>query len=159
MTRITAWAAAGVAAVTLTLAPATAGRSLTTTIRAGFRAIAGAATTTTLLPLQLCPDLLRRYYAVGYYYGQPIRSSGGRHACGIHVVVPPDATVWFAGQETNQTGSERVFESPEVVPGPRLLLRHQAQWRGDDGKEITQTRQVDVQANTIVNVDFTVPAL
>jgi uncharacterized protein (TIGR03000 family) len=72
------------------------------------------------------------------------------------VVVPQqDATVWFNGRMTNQTGTVRDFESPALTPGLDFSYDVKAQWRDKDGKEVTRTRHIDVRANSNVTVDFT----
>ena len=75
----------------------------------------------------------------------------------ICVVVPSAARVWIDGQETAQAGGQRNFESPALIPGKEYTYNVTARWTGPDGKEVSQTRQVDVQANASVNVDLTQP--
>jgi len=72
----------------------------------------------------------------------------------IRVTVPAGATVWFDDNKTTQTGSERLFESPPLTPGRHYSYDLKAQWRDQDGKEVTQTRHVDVSANASVSVEF-----
>ena len=51
----------------------------------------------------------------------------------IQVSVPADAKVWFDDSPTEQTGSERSFESPPLTPGKTYSYMITAQWRGPDG--------------------------
>jgi uncharacterized protein (TIGR03000 family) len=76
----------------------------------------------------------------------------------IRVMVPADAKLWFDGEATKQTGSERIFESPPLTPGKAFAYDVKAQWRDQDGKEVTQTRHVVVRANGSVSVEFTLSA-
>jgi uncharacterized protein (TIGR03000 family) len=72
----------------------------------------------------------------------------------IRVVVPDGARVWFDNQPTKQTGSVRNFESPALKPGHEYTYDVKAQWRDQNGKEVTRTRHIDVRANGSVTVDF-----
>jgi uncharacterized protein (TIGR03000 family) len=74
----------------------------------------------------------------------------------MHVVVPPDAKVWFNGSPTQQTGSAREFGSPPLVPGQDYSYDITARWT-ENGQEVTRTRHVDVRANADITVDFTQP--
>jgi len=76
----------------------------------------------------------------------------------MHVIVPPDAQVWFNGSPTQQTGAAREFASPPLVPGQDYTYDITARWTAEGGQVVTQTRHVDVRANTDVTVDFTRPA-
>jgi uncharacterized protein (TIGR03000 family) len=93
--------------------------------------------------------------APSYSYGS---TAAPDNAARIRVVVPPDAQVWFDDRMTQQTGSVRSFESPALTPGRDFSYDVKARWRGRDGKDVTQTRHVDVRANANVTVDFTRPA-
>jgi uncharacterized protein (TIGR03000 family) len=72
----------------------------------------------------------------------------------INVVVPePNAQVSFEGAPTSQGGMVRRFESPEVTPGRDYVYDIRAQWE-QNGRTVTQTRQVRVQAGDVLTVDF-----
>jgi len=71
----------------------------------------------------------------------------------VRVIVPPDAKVWFAGQETTQTGSERDFSSPALTPGKNYYYEVRARWM-QNGKPVDQTRRVKVLANQTTTVAF-----
>jgi uncharacterized protein (TIGR03000 family) len=73
----------------------------------------------------------------------------------IRLIVPPDAKVWFGNSATQQTGSTRFFQSPPLTPGKDYGYDVKVQWRDANGNEVTQTRHVDVRANTESTVDLT----
>jgi uncharacterized protein (TIGR03000 family) len=72
----------------------------------------------------------------------------------IRMVVPANAKVWINDQETQQCGVRRYFDSPPLEAGKEFSYTVTARWCGADGKDVVQTRQVDVQANACVDVDF-----
>jgi uncharacterized protein (TIGR03000 family) len=100
-------------------------------------------------------------YYRGYPYAAPAYPLGAYapaapdNAAHVRVVVPADAQVWFDGNATKATGPVRRFDSPALTPGRQYTYDVKARWRGADGKEVTQTRHVDVAANADVDVDFT----
>jgi uncharacterized protein (TIGR03000 family) len=102
------------------------------------------------------------YYCYAYpsTYVYPVqtyastRSVAPTNTASIRVTVPPSAKVWFDDKKTTQIGSERLFESPSLTPGADYGYDIKAQWRDQDGKEVTQTRHVNVSANASVSVDF-----
>jgi uncharacterized protein (TIGR03000 family) len=65
--------------------------------------------------------------------------------------VPGDAKVWFDGSPTNQTGTMRSFESPPVAVGRDYVYDIRMQWK-PNGKNITQTRRVNVHAGDVINL-------
>jgi len=71
----------------------------------------------------------------------------------VRVIVPPDAKVWFAGQETTQTGTEREFSSPALTPGKSYYYEVRARWM-QNGKPVDQTRRVKVLPNQTTTVAF-----
>jgi uncharacterized protein (TIGR03000 family) len=89
--------------------------------------------------------------APDYAYDSTARDTSAQ----VRVIVPPDAKVWFNDRLTKQTGSERDFASPALTPGRDFSYDVKAQWRDENGKEVTRTRHVDVRANANVTVDFT----
>jgi uncharacterized protein (TIGR03000 family) len=115
------------------------------------------------------------YYAAGpaasYYvtppatpsvYNVPDPSQGGAATqdpvAHILVKVPADAEVWFGQSKTSQTGAQREFVSPQLTPGRDFTYDIKARWT-EDGKEVVQTRQIDVAAGSWKTVDFTKPAV
>ena len=88
-------------------------------------------------------------YAYGAY------SPSQENVARIRLVVPADAQVWFGNEATRQRGATRYFESPPLAPGHQYVYDVKVQWRDQDGREVTRTRQVDVSANANVSADFT----
>jgi uncharacterized protein (TIGR03000 family) len=74
----------------------------------------------------------------------------------IMVKVPADAEVWFGSGKTQQTGAQREFVSPPLGTGKDYSYEIKARWT-QDGKEVVQTRQIDVTAGAWKVVDFTKP--
>jgi uncharacterized protein (TIGR03000 family) len=71
----------------------------------------------------------------------------------VTVRVPSaDAEVWFDDHRTQQAGLERVFESPALQAG-KYSYHVRAKWR-QNGKDMEQTRTVQVQPGQRVMVDF-----
>ncbi len=93
-------------------------------------------------------------YAVAPNYSYGSYAPAADNAARIRVTVPADAKVWFDNKATQQTGTDRQFESPALTPGHSYSYEVKAQWRDNDGKEVTRTRRVDVSANSNVSVDF-----
>jgi uncharacterized protein (TIGR03000 family) len=76
-----------------------------------------------------------------------------RRRAHVTVRVPTaDAEVWFDDHRTQQTGTERTFESPPLEPG-EYSYQIRAKWR-QNGKDVDLTRTVDVQPGQRVIVDF-----
>jgi len=90
-------------------------------------------------------------YPVPTYVGTPPVAA---NTASIRVTVPAAAKMWIDDKTTTQTGSERLFESPPLTPGADYSYDIKAQWRDQDGKEVTQTRRVNVSANASIRVDF-----
>ncbi len=72
----------------------------------------------------------------------------------VEVRVPADAKVWFAGTPTDQTGDDRVFESPPLIEGKTYTYEVKAQWM-KDGKPVEKTQSVSVQAGQRSVTTFT----
>ena len=98
------------------------------------------------------------YYGYAYpsTYVYPVQAQQvvAANTASIRVTVPASAKVWIDDKTTTQTGSDRLFESPALTPGRDYSYDITAQWRDQDGKEVTQTRRVNVSANASVRVDF-----
>lgn len=76
----------------------------------------------------------------------------------INVRVPdPNAEILVDGTKTTQRGTARQFASPALTPGPKFQYQIEARWMVD-GKEVSQTRKVTIQAGDRINLDFTAPA-
>jgi uncharacterized protein (TIGR03000 family) len=89
---------------------------------------------------------------IANYYEPSILASA--NAALVDVRVPTTAEVWFEGDKTSQTGSDRSFVSPQLQPGKSFTYDIRARWTGPDGKVVDQTRQVPVRANERSTVDF-----
>jgi uncharacterized protein (TIGR03000 family) len=71
----------------------------------------------------------------------------------VEVQVPRDAEVWFDGHKTQQTGTDRQFQSPPIVPNYNYSYDIRARWL-DNGSPVERTRTVSAQAGQQVRVDF-----
>ncbi len=101
-----------------------------------------------------------------YYYDTPPASRSqpapeaavaGRNHVRLEVVLPdPNAEVWVEGQKTTTTGRVRTFESPELQPNRSYTYNLRASWM-QDGRPVTQDRQVQVVTGRSTTVDFTQP--
>jgi uncharacterized protein (TIGR03000 family) len=70
--------------------------------------------------------------------------------------VPPDAQVFFDENPTQQTGEFRTFTSPSLPTDKAMHYDVKARWN-DNGKQMEQTRRVEVRAGQRSTVDFTRP--
>jgi uncharacterized protein (TIGR03000 family) len=78
----------------------------------------------------------------------------GEPACAVlSVHVPPNAEVWFDGNPTQLTGSDRTFQSPPLPAGPSYHYAVRARWT-EDGKAVEQFQMVKVQAGQQSRVSF-----
>lgn len=72
----------------------------------------------------------------------------------LRVSVPtPDTKVWIEDSATQETGTERVFESPKLVPGKTYTYHLKARWM-DNGREVTKEKDVKVQTGQETTVRF-----
>jgi uncharacterized protein (TIGR03000 family) len=71
----------------------------------------------------------------------------------VNVTVPADAQIWFGDVKTDRTGTFRQFVSPPVAPGREYTYDVKATWT-QNGKEVTQTRNVTVHAGDVINLSF-----
>jgi uncharacterized protein (TIGR03000 family) len=69
------------------------------------------------------------------------------------VRVPAGAEIWFNGEKTTQTGTRRLFLSPELEPGNRYAYDVTARWT-EDGKSVEQTIHVPLTAGARQKVTF-----
>jgi uncharacterized protein (TIGR03000 family) len=74
----------------------------------------------------------------------------------IEVLVPAGATLWFNDWKSQATGAVRKLQSPPLTPGRRYTYTVRVRWE-ENGREVTQTRQVPVTAGASVRVDFLAP--
>jgi uncharacterized protein (TIGR03000 family) len=71
----------------------------------------------------------------------------------IDVHVPAQAEIWFDGQKTAQTGSDRRFISPPLAPGHDYSYQLRVRWV-EGGSPVEQTRRLSVRAGDRINLDF-----
>jgi uncharacterized protein (TIGR03000 family) len=67
--------------------------------------------------------------------------------------MPADAELWFEGDKTTQTGTERAFVSPPLRPSQDFTYDIHARWK-EGTKVVDQTRHVQVHAGRGIMVDF-----
>jgi uncharacterized protein (TIGR03000 family) len=85
------------------------------------------------------------------YYNTSTSASSGKHPVQVNLRVPGDAKVSFDGTQTRQTGMARRFESPPLDAGQEYAYQIRVQWK-QNGKDVTQTRQVTVHAGDVINL-------
>jgi uncharacterized protein (TIGR03000 family) len=86
----------------------------------------------------------------GYSYTSATEPDGNRPAR-VNFRVPGDAKVWFGASPTTSTGTSRSFESPALDVGQEYVYRIRVEWM-QDGKNVTETRQVPVHAGDVINL-------
>jgi uncharacterized protein (TIGR03000 family) len=72
----------------------------------------------------------------------------------VEITAPADAEIWVDGQRTSQSGTYRVFTTPELEKGKSYHYEVRARWT-DGGRVVDRTRKVPVYAGGRSNVDFT----
>jgi uncharacterized protein (TIGR03000 family) len=75
----------------------------------------------------------------------------------ITLKVPADAEVWFNDTKTKQTGKERHFVTPPLVPGYTYEYQIWASWM-DNGKLVTRTRDISLSPGQSIMVEIRGPA-
>jgi uncharacterized protein (TIGR03000 family) len=70
----------------------------------------------------------------------------------IRMSVPADASVWFNGTATTQTGAVREFVSPAVAADKNYTYQVRVRWT-QDGKAVEQERSIRVSGGQQVNVE------
>jgi uncharacterized protein (TIGR03000 family) len=115
------------------------------------------------------------YYAMGddnnYIVAQPSIGNGDANApprdyivsrpvsntARLEVRLPdPQATIWVEGKEIASSGAVRQFNSPPLEPSHQYTYTVKAEWH-DNGKLLSDQRQVSVEPNGQFVVDFTQP--
>jgi uncharacterized protein (TIGR03000 family) len=74
----------------------------------------------------------------------------------VQVEVPANATLWFDGVQTKQTGVLRTFHTPPLERGHSYHYDVKARWE-QNGKPVERLRRVNVHAGARVTVDFKQP--
>jgi uncharacterized protein (TIGR03000 family) len=90
------------------------------------------------------------------YYPPEEWTPSPTNAAEVEITVPPDATLWFDGVLTRQTGARRGFVSPPLTPGQNYTYEVHARWT-QDGRTVDRTRTIRVRANTQTEADLTRP--
>jgi uncharacterized protein (TIGR03000 family) len=91
-------------------------------------------------------------YGSSSYYA-PATDTSAR----VTVKVPAGAQVWFGGTPTTSAGPVREYQSPPLTSGRQYTYEVQARWN-EDGREVTQTQQVEVTAGAHADVSFPAPS-
>jgi len=68
-----------------------------------------------------------------------------------------DAELWVEGNKVDSTGRVRQYVSPPLEPGVKYAYTVEARWL-QEGRKMSQTREVPVSAGDRNSVDFTAPA-
>jgi uncharacterized protein (TIGR03000 family) len=100
-------------------------------------------------------DVAPSYYAAPstQFYYEPAPQQAPDTAQ-IRVLVPdPNARVWFDGNPTQQTGTDRLFHTPSLQAGVANTYRIRATFM-QNGREMTQERVVSVTPGRMSMVDF-----
>jgi len=95
-------------------------------------------------------------YQSGYYSPD---SSGANNqqmanAASIEVMVPANASLWFDGNATKQTGPDRLFTTPALPEGKASSYELKASWKDANGNDVTRTRTIHVAPNQHTFVNF-----
>ena len=81
-----------------------------------------------------------------------------RHIAWVKTLLPTaDAEVWLSGSRGTLQGTERLFQSPQLMLGQDYTYTIRARWM-IDGRPVEDVREVDVRAGQTSTVDFRVPA-
>jgi uncharacterized protein (TIGR03000 family) len=91
------------------------------------------------------------------YYNTPTADSASNRHVRVNLRVANDAKIWFDASQTKQTGTARSFESPPLDVGQEYTYQIRVQWK-QDGKDVTQTRQVKVHAGDVINLTMGSPS-
>jgi uncharacterized protein (TIGR03000 family) len=74
----------------------------------------------------------------------------------LTIRVPANAEIWVDGVATRMTGTVRSFVSPVLQAGKEYYYELTARWT-ENGRDVTQTRRINVAAGDNLSVDFTQP--
>jgi uncharacterized protein (TIGR03000 family) len=86
----------------------------------------------------------------------PGRNEEDPNAALIMAHLPEDASIWFQGAPTQQTGTLRQFRSPPLTPGKEYAYTTRLQWH-EGGKWVSQLHTFAVHPGDVHCVDI-VPA-
>jgi uncharacterized protein (TIGR03000 family) len=68
----------------------------------------------------------------------------------IDLQVPADARVWFDGEKTSQTGTQRQFVTPPLIQGREYTYEVRAAWK-EGGRDVTESRHLSFRAGDRVS--------
>jgi uncharacterized protein (TIGR03000 family) len=72
----------------------------------------------------------------------------------IQIIVPANASVWFDGSATQQTGPVRLFTTPALPEGKASSYEVKASWKDANSVDVTRTRTIQVAPNQHTAVNF-----
>ena len=72
----------------------------------------------------------------------------------IRVLVPAGAKLTIDDYQTKQTGTERVFQTPELAPGKTFSYTLKATWPSGTGQEIKRMAVARVKAGKVTVIDM-----
>jgi uncharacterized protein (TIGR03000 family) len=94
--------------------------------------------------------------ASGYQSFYPSDSSSNQNVAFVRLAVPPDAEVWFDGQQnqkTQQGGSDRLYVTPPLEPNKDYYYEVRAKFM-ENGQPVDRTKRVNVHAGDRADVSF-----
>lgn len=92
-------------------------------------------------------------YTSGYYFGRT-EEMIPLDAALITMQVPANAEVWFSGEKTQQTGTDRRFVTPALEQGHRYAYQIKVRWTDKDGKTVEREQKVPVRPGARLNLAF-----
>jgi uncharacterized protein (TIGR03000 family) len=109
----------------------------------------------------------RPYYYPNYYpSGTPSYSAPSQtqsfyytpvsvdNSATVQVRVPANAQLWFDDTLTKQSGTMRLFYTPQLDAGKPFKYTVRVQW-DDNGKKMEKTKEIEVRAGKQIDLDFT----
>jgi uncharacterized protein (TIGR03000 family) len=112
------------------------------------------------------------YYNQGYYSNYPSNNNnysqqpsyGGyqsfypsnpnaNQSAYVRLRVPADAEVWFEGQKTQQTGTDRLYVSPPLDRNRNYVYDVKVRWT-ENGQQVERDRKLTVQGGTQADASF-----
>jgi uncharacterized protein (TIGR03000 family) len=86
----------------------------------------------------------------------PVVQAVDPNAVVVEAHVPAGAEIWFDGERTAQTGTDRVFTSPPLAAGQTYHYQVVARWT-DNGRPVQQAQQLAVRAGDRTRITFPRP--
>lgn len=88
-----------------------------------------------------------------FYYSPSASNASGSNVARVLVRVPADARLFFNDQQMTSTGPMREFVTPPLTADKKNAYDIRATWM-DNGREVTQTKTIDVTPGSSVRVEF-----